>query len=148
MAAKATGKTAAGYIRLSVLTEDTYSPETQRNAILRKCREYGWAIKDSNAVLDPDEPIKIGGGDFYVDLGFSGSKGIHRPAYQALLANLDKYDYVVVYKLDRLTRKVSELGTVLDLFDKSRTALVGISDGVDTSTPVGLSVALGFPRST
>jgi len=141
VAVKGTGKTAAGYIRLSVLTEDTYSPETQRNAILRKCKEYGWAIKDSNAILDPDEATKIGGGDFYVDLGFSGSKGIHRPAYQALLANLDKYDYVVVYKLDRLTRRVSELGHVLELFDKSNTALVGISDGVDTSTPIGLSVA-------
>ncbi len=141
MAVKGTGKTAAGYIRLSVLTEDTYSPETQRNAILRKCKDYGWAIKDSNAILDPDEAIKIGGGDFFVDLGFSGSKGIHRPAYQALLANLDKYDYVVVYKLDRLTRRVSELGDVLDLLAKSRTSLVGITDGVDTSTPVGLSVA-------
>jgi len=141
VAVKGTGKTAAGYIRLSVLTEDTYSPETQRNAILRKCKENGWALKDSNAILDPDEATKIGGGDFYVDLGFSGSKGIHRPAYQALLANLDKYDYVVVYKLDRLTRRVSELGHVLELFDKSNTALVGISDGVDTSTPIGLSVA-------
>lgn len=141
MAVKGSGKTAAGYIRLSVLTEDTYSPETQRNAILKKCKDYGWEIKNTNAVLDPDEPIKIGGGDFYVDLGYSGSKGVHRPAYQALLANLNKYDYVVVYKLDRLTRRVAELGDVLELFGKSKTALIGISDGVDTSTPVGLSVA-------
>ena len=132
---------AAGYIRLSVLTEDTYSPETQRAAILKKCKDSNWTIKEKEAILDGENLTKIGGGDFYVDLGYSGSKGIHRPAYKTLLNELSNYDYVVVYKLDRFTRRVSELGTVLELLEKSKTALVSISDGIDTSTIMGQSLA-------
>lgn len=137
----ATSPRAAGYIRLSVLTEDTYSPETQRAAILRKCKERGWEIKDQDAIFDSESLEKIDGGDFYIDLGFSGSKKIHRPAYQALLNRLEEYEYVVVYKLDRLTRRVAELGDVLELFEKTKTSLVGIEDGVDTSTRIGQSMA-------
>ena len=134
-------KRAAGYIRLSVLTEDTYSPETQRNAILKRCKANGWDIENDDAILSEEDGEKISGGDFFVDLGFSGSKGIHRPAYQALLKELRNYDYVVVYKLDRLTRKMSELGEALDALKKSKTSLVGITDGIDTSTGIGQSVA-------
>ena len=141
VAVKPIGKRAAGYIRLSVMTDDSYSPTTQKDEILKECKKNGWLIDQTQAVIDPEENIKIGGGDFFVDLGYSGSKGIKRPAYRALMEELNNYDYVVVYKLDRLTRKVSELGTVLELFVKTRTALVGITDGVNTSTAVGLTVA-------
>ena len=141
VAAKTTGKRAAGYIRLSVMTDDSYSPTTQKDDILKWCKKEGWVINSEPAIIDQEECVKIGGGDFYIDLGYSGSKGIRRPAYRALMEELKNYDYVVVYKLDRLTRKVSELGTVLELFDKTKTALVGIMDGVDTSTRVGLTVA-------
>ncbi len=67
-------KRAAGYIRLSVLTEDTYSPETQRNAILKRCKANGWYIENDDAILSEEDGEKISGGDFFVDLGFSGSK--------------------------------------------------------------------------
>jgi len=132
---------AAGYIRLSVLTEDTYSPETQRTAIVKKCKEKGWTIQDKEAIYDSERQEKIGGGDFFIDLGYSGSKGINRPAYQALLKELKNYDFVVVYKLDRFTRRVSELSSVLELLEKTKTSLVSISEGVDTSTKMGQSLA-------
>ena len=85
VAAKTTGKRAAGYIRLSVMTEDSYSPTTQKDDILKWCKKEGWVINSDSAIIDEEECVKIGGGDFYVDLGFSGSKGIKRPAYLALM---------------------------------------------------------------
>ena len=45
VAAKTTGKRAAGYIRLSVMTDDSYSPTTQKDDILKWCKKEGW-VKD------------------------------------------------------------------------------------------------------
>jgi len=128
---------AAGYIRLSVLTEDTYSPQTQRTAIIKKCKDNGWEIKNQEAIYDNETHQKIGGGDLFIDLGYSGSKKIHRPAFQALLKEVKNYDFVVVYKLDRFTRRVAELSDVLELLEKNKTALVSINEPVDTSTKMG-----------
>ena len=132
---------AAAYVRLSIMTEETNSPDTQFSDIKRFINAHGWTFEETEAVIDQSKGAKIAGGDLFVDLGISGSKGKFRPGYEALLKELDNYDRVVVWKIDRLTRRLSELGTVLDLFGKKKVVLVGVSDGVDTGTASGRTTA-------
>ena len=133
---------AAGYVRLSVATEDTQSPETQRDDIIRYIQRQEWSADLSDADIDATSRTRIGGGDIYVDLGFSGSKAtVVRPAFDALMKNLDQYDRVVVWKIDRLTRRLAQLGDLLETFAEHRVALIGMNDGVDTSTAAGRTTA-------
>lgn len=133
---------AAGYVRLSVATEDTQSPETQRDDIIRYIERQGWTADLTDADIDSSTRTRISGGDIYVDLGYSGSKAsVIRPAFDALMDNIDLYDRVVVWKIDRLTRRLAELGGLLETFAKQRVALIGLSDGVDTSTAAGRTTA-------
>jgi DNA invertase Pin-like site-specific DNA recombinase len=144
MATKARGKAtvrAAAYIRLSHMTAETASIDTQKSDIVRYCKAKGWALEAAEAVVDSQELCRIGGGDIFVDAGISGSKGKTRPQFEALMKLLTEYDRVVVWKIDRLTRRLSELGDVLDAFSKASVVLVGISDGVDTSTSAGRTTA-------
>src|SRR3954468_20494597 len=55
----------------------------------------------------------------YDDGGFSGGT-TDRPALQRLLADIaaSKIDIVVVYKVDRLTRSLTDFARIVDLFDK------------------------------
>lgn len=111
---------AAGYVRLSVLTEETTSLETQKNEIAAYCARQGWDY----------DPVT----DLYEDAGFSGSKkDVKRPRFDALMANLAEYDRVVVWKLDRFTRRMAELTTVIEQLEENGAALVTISDNIDTS---------------
>lgn len=56
---------------------------------------------------------------FYVDEGKS-AKDTHRPSLELLLRHIEQgiIDTVLVYRLDRLTRSVRDLYTLLDYFDK------------------------------
>src|SRR5215217_9647965 len=69
----------------------------------------------------------------YDDGGFSGAS-IDRPALQRLLADIRAglIDVVVVYKVDRLTRSLSDFAKLVELFDQN-----GVSSG---------SICLGRPR--
>jgi len=44
---------------------------------------------------------------------------------------------VVILKLYRLTRSVRDLGTLVDLFDKTGAALVSVQDSINTQTAPG-----------
>jgi site-specific DNA recombinase len=57
--------------------------------------------------------------EMYDDGGFSGAT-MERPAFQRLLADVSegKIDVVVVYKVDRLTRSLSDFAKIVDIFDK------------------------------
>jgi DNA invertase Pin-like site-specific DNA recombinase len=47
---------------------------------------------------------------------------------------------IIVAKLDRLTRSVRDLWTLLDLFDKYKVSLVSVADALNTSTASGRMV--------
>ena len=57
--------------------------------------------------------------EMYDDGGFSGGT-IERPAFRRLLADVGegKIDVVVVYKVDRLTRSLSDFAKIVEIFDK------------------------------
>lgn len=76
----------------------------------------------------------------YTDGGFSGAK-LSRPALQELIADCKKYDLVLVYKLDRLSRSQKDtLYLIEDVFKANHVAFASMQENFDTSTPFGLAM--------
>lgn len=119
-----TGLRAAGYGRLSLETPDTTSPERQRD-VVETCvrnRNYAW------------DPVT----DYHEDIDKSGfDTEVQRDGLERLKANLDRYDVIVVYRLDRLTRRLIEFAELLQLLAKHNVTLVSATESFDTSTPMG-----------
>lgn len=76
--------------------------------------------------------------DTYIDDGKS-AKDLNRPAMQRLINDAErrKFDVVVFYKLDRLVRSVSDLHTLLQLFDKNGVKIRSITEIFDTTSALG-----------
>jgi len=115
-------KRAAIYVRVSTTEQEQtgYSLGEQQERLLAYCKAKGYAVYD-----------------VYVDGGFSGSN-LNRPAIQKLKADMGKFDIVVVYKLDRLSRSQYD---ILELIEKTflphGVDFVSMSEAFDTSTPFG-----------
>jgi len=77
----------------------------------------------------------------YVDPGFTG-KDDNRPGLQRLLADakLGMFQKVVVYKLDRLARKLRLLLEIEEKLKDSGVSLHSVKETLDTSTPIGRTV--------
>ncbi|MFB7640022.1 recombinase family protein [Peribacillus butanolivorans] len=76
--------------------------------------------------------------DFYVEEGVS-AKNLKRPSMQRLIQDTidKKFDVVVFYKLDRLVRSVSDLDSLLQLFDENKIAIRSVTEPFDTPTAIG-----------
>lgn len=84
--------------------------------------------------------------DVLADEGLSG-KDLKRPALQALLARCERGEvaHVVVWRLDRLTRRTRHLlALVEETFLARRIELHSVSESLDTSTPHGRFVLTLF----
>jgi site-specific DNA recombinase len=86
----------------------------------------------------------------YDDGGFSGGT-IDRPALKRLIADIeaDQIDVVVVYKVDRLTRALSDFAKLVDVFDRRGVSFVSITQQFNTTTSMGrltLNVLLSFAQ--
>jgi|SRR5579872_2545737 len=76
--------------------------------------------------------------DLIVDGGES-AKSLQRPGIERLLALVDarKVDAVIVAKLDRLTRSVKDLCTLLERFERRGVALISVAESLDTRSAAG-----------
>src|SRR3984957_1093058 len=88
--------------------------------------------------------------DHYDDGGFSGGS-LDRPGLQKLLANIRErqIDIVVVYKVDRLTRSLTDFAKLVELFDAHGVAFVSVTQSFNTTTSMGrltLNVLLSFAQ--
>lgn len=102
--------------------EDNYSIPEQIERMKKYCEAKDWMI------------YKI-----YTDSGFTGSN-MNRPGLQSLIkdAETGKFDMVLVYKLDRLSRSQKDtLFLIEDVFDKHNVFFTSITENFDTSTPTG-----------
>src|SRR5258708_3378756 len=86
----------------------------------------------------------------YDDGGYSGGT-MERPALKRLLADIEagQVDLVVVYKVDRLTRALSDFAKLVDVFDRRGVSFVSISQQFNTTTSMGrltLNVLLSFAQ--
>ena len=88
--------------------------------------------------------------DMYDDGGYSGGT-IERPAFQRLLRDVGdgKIDVVVVYKVDRLTRSLSDFAKIVEIFDKRNVSFVSVTQQFNTTTSMGrltLNILLSFAQ--
>ncbi|QNQ45179.1 recombinase family protein [Staphylococcus warneri] len=74
--------------------------------------------------------------EVYTDAGISGGS-LKRPALQKLLDSLDKFDLVLVYKLDRLTRNVRDLLEMLETFESKNVSFKSATEVFNTTTAIG-----------
>jgi len=71
--------------------------------------------------------------------GGESAKSLHRPGMARLLAMVDagEVQTVIIAKLDRLTRSVKDLCTLLERFERRGVALVSVAESLDTSSAAG-----------
>ena len=74
----------------------------------------------------------------YVDDGYSG-KDLERPAVKRLLEDGRKkrFDLIILYKLDRLSRRLSDLVSLGELFERIGIGLRSLTEPFDTTNPAG-----------
>jgi site-specific DNA recombinase len=74
----------------------------------------------------------------YTDPGIS-AKNLKRPAVQEMISDLKNglFDTLLVHKLDRLTRNISDLYDLVELFNKHGIKVISHSENIDTSSPMG-----------
>jgi len=74
----------------------------------------------------------------YDDGGFSGGT-LKRPALQRLMGDIHtkKIDVVVVYKVDRLTRALSDFSKIVEIFDTHAVSFVSVTQQFNTTTSMG-----------
>jgi DNA invertase Pin-like site-specific DNA recombinase len=67
-------------------------------------------------------------GDRYDDGGFSGGT-MDRPALQRLLRDVERgvIDVIVVYKVDRLSRVLTDFARIVEVFEKNKASFVSIT---------------------
>ena len=75
----------------------------------------------------------------YKDAGISAKDMEHRPGFQEMLEDMKqgKINYIVAYKLDRVTRSVRDLELLITELEKYNCYLVCDRDDVNTSTANG-----------
>ncbi|MNH86359.1 DNA-invertase hin [compost metagenome] len=115
---------AALYVRVSTdeQAEHGFSLDAQKERLIAFCKSQGW------------EDYKI-----YIDDGFTGTK-MDRPALKRMVKHIEahKIHTVVVYKLDRLSRRQKDVLELLeDVFEKHDVKFKSASEPFDTSTPFG-----------
>ena len=117
-------KNAGIYIRVS--TDDQaragFSLPEQKEKLLSLCEFKGYNV------------FKV-----YEDAGISAKDMEHRPRFQEMLNDVKtgKINYIVAYKLDRVTRSVRDLEELINILEKYNCYLVCDRDDVNTSTANG-----------
>ena len=86
----------------------------------------------------------------YDDGGWSGGN-MERPALKRLLDEISKgqVDIVVVYKVDRLTRSLTDFARIVETFDNNKASFVSVTQAFNTTNSMGrltLNVLLSFAQ--
>ena len=115
---------AAIYSRKSKFTGKGESVENQ----IQLCKEHGmkyFGIADADFII-------------YEDEGFSGCN-INRPQFQNLIkdAKVKKFDLLICYRLDRISRNVSDFSQLIKDLNKYNVNFISIREQFDTTTPMG-----------
>src|SRR5271169_6782713 len=114
---------AIGYVRVSTdrQAEHGVSLEAQEAKIRAMATVQGADLKE----------VIVDGGE--------SAKSLNRPGMAKLLALVDarQVDAVIIAKLDRLTRSVKDLCSLLELFEKRKVALISVAESLDTGSAAG-----------
>jgi site-specific DNA recombinase len=121
---------AAIYTRVSTdeQAEHGISLDAQKSRLIAYCQAQGWEIYD-----------------FYIDDGYSG-KDLERPQIKRIIedAQAEKFNAIVVIKLDRLSRRQKDVLYLLeDIFEKHNVGFKSATEPFDTTTAFG-KAAIGM----
>jgi site-specific DNA recombinase len=88
--------------------------------------------------------------DRYDDGGFSGG-ALERPGLKQLLSDIEawKVDIILLYKIDRLTRSLSDFAKIVEILDRKGASFVSITQSFNTTTSMGrltLNMLLSFAQ--
>src|SRR4051794_7227278 len=121
--APATGNRAVAYARVS----------TEQQAVSGISLDVQESQLRAAAIVKKLELI-----DVIVDGGESG-KNLLRPGMERVLAMVRAHevDYVIVPKLDRLSRRLRDVLDIVDLFEQNGVELMSLHETLDTNTPFG-----------
>lgn len=74
----------------------------------------------------------------FEDEGYSGGN-TNRPKYQEMLENAmnHKFDILMCYRLDRMSRNISDFTYLVELLKENNIDFISIRESFDTSTPMG-----------
>jgi len=112
---------AALYARVS--TEDQakqgFSLRAQISRLHSYCRARGWEVAGE-----------------YVDDGYTG-RDIRRPEYQGMLAERDKWDVLLVVKMDRIHRNSKNFMVMMEDLQRWEKHFVSATESFDTSNAIG-----------
>lgn len=111
------------YCRVSTEEQarEGFSIAAQKRTLTQFCSQKGWQIEG-----------------IYTDEGLSG-KNTKRPAFKQLLKDAahDLFDLVLVWKINRFSRKNADLLTTVEYLEKYNVNLYSCSEQFDASTPSG-----------
>lgn len=96
---------------------------------IQLCRDYLRAHWGEDQVSD----VRV-----YEDEGYSGGD-TERPQFQEMLrdASAKKFDALICYRLDRISRNVNDFSTLIEQLAQSGISFISIREQFDTSTPMG-----------
>src|SRR5512134_63019 len=88
--------------------------------------------------------------DRYDDGGFSGGT-MESPALQRLLRDVEngRLDVIVVYKVDRLSRSLTDFACIVQVFERHGVSFVSVTQAFNTTTSMGrltLNILLSFAQ--
>jgi len=114
---------AAIYVRVSTeeQAQNGYSINAQIEKLTATCKINGWELVGK-----------------YVDDGYS-AKSLDRPNIQRLIedSKAGKFNLVLVYKLDRLSRKLKDLSNLAEHFQSLHIGIRSITEPFDTTNSTG-----------
>ena len=109
------------YTRVS--TEDQakegFSLDAQLDKLRSYCKARDWSIAGE-----------------YIDDGYSG-RNVKRPAYSKMLYEMDKWDILLVIKMDRIHRNSKNFMLMMEDLKKHEKEFVSMTESLDTSTAMG-----------
>lgn len=105
---------------------------------IEECKKYCLYL-----LHKPEENIEF---VIYEDEGYSG-KDLERPAMKKLLGELAQYDFLVCYRLDRVSRSVSDFSNFIKKLEQAGVEFISVSESFDTTKPMGramMNIASAF----
>ena len=112
---------AAIYTRVS--TEDQakegFSLDAQIEKLRSYCKARDWEIAGE-----------------YIDDGYSG-RNVKRPAYNKMIEEINKWDALLVIKMDRIHRNSKNFMMMMEYLKKEGKEFVSMTESLDTSTAMG-----------
>lgn len=117
-------KKVAIYARVSTVeqAEEGYSIDEQERLLKEYCDKHNLEVYKT-----------------YSDRGISGKDIKHRPELKQMLKDSEenKFDMVLVWKINRLSRKLADVLKMVELFEKNNVTFKSYSEPFETNTPAG-----------